>query len=216
MIAARAMAWKPPFMANSMMVMVCLLFTNGDPPIMRVTEMITDFADLGAKRFNEAAFWARLRRHWPSKVVVRRIEDASGNRGTFDTFLAVSRPAYLDMISKDFSDFAPDETPRRPKHRTTPDIDACRNGGLAAWLELKVGSAGSKPLLRPGQDTFAAMIMDAGIPCAYLVGSPGGEMRLIDGATNGSDWRRHLLGAWQTVDILTVRQMIVRLMAPPG
>lgn len=38
---------------------------------------------------NEAAVWAKLRRHLPARMMRRRIEDASGNLGTWDLYLAM-------------------------------------------------------------------------------------------------------------------------------
>lgn len=80
-------------------------------------------------------------------------------------------------------------------------------------MELKVAGPGAKPTLRPGQDTFAGMLMDAGVPCGYLVGSKCGALRLIGGRTTGADWREHVLGQWQATGKLELRQAIVTLLA---
>lgn len=46
----------------------------------------------------EAEFWRALRRHMPPGLLIRRIEDASGNLGTWDTFLAChGRAAWLEL-----------------------------------------------------------------------------------------------------------------------
>lgn len=38
---------------------------------------------------NEAAVWAKFKQHLPARMMRRRIEDASGNKGTWDLFLAM-------------------------------------------------------------------------------------------------------------------------------
>lgn len=47
---------------------------------------------------NEAAVWARLKKHKPADVWARRVEDASGNLGTADVFLArAGRAAWIEL-----------------------------------------------------------------------------------------------------------------------
>jgi hypothetical protein len=47
---------------------------------------------------NEAAVWAAFRSHLPSSIMRRRIEDASGNLGTWDLFLAAGgRANWLEL-----------------------------------------------------------------------------------------------------------------------
>jgi hypothetical protein len=115
----------------------------------------------------EAKFWGAIRKQIPSDWFVRRIEDASGNLGTFDTYLA---------------------------HATYGQ----------GWLELKVGGPNEKPDLRKGQPAFAHGLVQAGVPCGYLVGSMNGEVRLIGPMTIGEDWRHHLIRRWPRLDVPAV------------
>jgi hypothetical protein len=111
----------------------------------------------------EAEFWSKIRKRMPRGVFARRIEDSSGNLGTFDTFVACD--------------------------------------GRSAWMELKAAGPNAKPDLRPGQASFAAQCFDAGIPAAYLVGSPNGVVRMIGPGTTGDDWRQHLVARWDHLDV---------------
>jgi hypothetical protein len=121
----------------------------------------------------EAEFWAQIRRGMPTGWFVRRIEDASGNLGTYDTFLA---------------------------HR----------GWGQAWMELKVAGPNAKPDLRKGQPAFGQGLDAAGVPCAYLVGSPNGRVRMIGPHTTGDDWREHLIAEWPALDVPAVLTALFR------
>jgi hypothetical protein len=46
----------------------------------------------------ESAFWASVRKQLPRDLFVRRIEDASGNKGTWDTYMARSgRSGWIEL-----------------------------------------------------------------------------------------------------------------------
>jgi hypothetical protein len=46
----------------------------------------------------EADFWGRIRKKLPRRVFARRIEDNSGNLGTFDTFVGLNgRSAWMEL-----------------------------------------------------------------------------------------------------------------------
>lgn len=46
----------------------------------------------------ESEFWARCRKSMPAGMMARRIEDRSGNLGTYDLFLAMDgRAAWLEL-----------------------------------------------------------------------------------------------------------------------
>lgn len=119
----------------------------------------------------EADFWRAIRKGLPARTFARRIEDNSGNLGTFDTFIG-----------------------RR---------------GRAGWLELKVAGPNAKPSLRPGQPSFGAQCFDAGVPAAYLVGSPNGRVRLIGPLTVGDDWRDHLVMSWDSLCVPEVLGLLL-------
>lgn len=120
----------------------------------------------------ECEFWGKVRPKIPRPWIARRIEDSSGNLGTYDTFMA------------------------------------CK-GFPSLWLELKVANPKAKPKLRAGQPAFGRMLFDAGVPCAYLVGSDNGYVRLIGPLTTGADWRDHLMGEWDSLDM---RKVLSRLL----
>lgn len=97
----------------------------------------------------------------------RRIEDASGNLGTYDGFCALK--------------------------------------GWPAWVECKLAGPRAKPALRPGQMAFAHDAWAAGVPAWILIGHPDGSCRLIDGRTDGDDWREHLVLRCSRLDAELIR-----------
>lgn len=126
----------------------------------------------------EADVWGAFRKHLPPGTMVRRIEDASGNLGTWDTFLA--------------------------------------RGGRCAWLEFKLAGPRAKPTLRRGQRAFGLELVDAGVPAAYVVGSPNGSIRVLDPRTDGADWVLCQIATYDDLNVWTVKDMLGLIRFLPG
>lgn len=117
-----------------------------------------------ARRRPEERLWDIIRSCLPRGVIGRRIEDASGNLGTPDVFVAWGGMA--------------------------------RSRSPCGWIELKVAGPNAKPILRPGQQATMTAFHHHGVPCAYLVGSDRGPVRMVGPLTDGDDWREHLIERW--------------------